>query len=172
MVQADKENVEDLGLLKLDVLGVRMQSAMAYAVAEIRRTTGRLLDLDNPDHVNLNDQQAFEMIRASDTIGLFQLESPGQQDLVGLLQPRHTPGQHRAANTTTPLAVRGSAVELQADLTQSTADRSGLDVHTGAGRRSNRTPRFLPCVRRGGAALTAGHGRPVPSPGPPARRRR
>ncbi|MDX2576676.1 DNA polymerase III subunit alpha [Streptomyces scabiei] len=89
MVQADKEDVEDLGLLKLDVLGVRMQSAMAYAVAEIRRTTGRLLDLDNPDHVSLNDQQAFEMIRASDTVGLFQLESPGQQDLVGRLQPRH-----------------------------------------------------------------------------------
>ncbi|MFG3035058.1 DNA polymerase III subunit alpha [Streptomyces sp. NPDC048253] len=89
MVQADKEDVEDLGLLKLDVLGVRMQSAMAYAVAEIRRTTGRALDLDNPDHVDLNDQRAFEMIRASDTIGLFQLESPGQQDLVGRLQPRH-----------------------------------------------------------------------------------
>ncbi|MFM9812892.1 DNA polymerase III subunit alpha [Streptomyces scabiei] len=89
MMQADKEDVEDLGLLKLDVLGVRMQSAMAYAVAEIRRTTGRLLDLDNPDHVSLNDQQAFEMIRASDTVGLFQLESPGQQDLVGRLQPRH-----------------------------------------------------------------------------------
>jgi error-prone DNA polymerase len=89
MVMADKEDVEDLGLLKLDVLGVRMQSAMAYAVAEIRRTTGRLLDLDNPDHVSLNDQQAFEVIRASDTVGLFQLESPGQQDLVGRLQPRH-----------------------------------------------------------------------------------
>ncbi len=73
MVQADKEDVEDLGLLKLDVLGVRMRSAMAYAVAEIRRTTGPVLDLDNPDHVSLNDQQAFEMIRASDTVGLFQL---------------------------------------------------------------------------------------------------
>ncbi|MEU9546292.1 DNA polymerase III subunit alpha [Streptomyces mirabilis] len=91
MVQADKEDIElgGFGLVKLDVLGVRMQSAMAHAVAEIRRTTGRAIDLDNPDHVDLNDQQAFEMIRASDTVGLFQLESPGQQDLVGRLQPRH-----------------------------------------------------------------------------------
>lgn len=89
MVQADKEDVEDLGLLKLDVLGVRMQSAMAHAVSEIRRTTGRQLDLDNPDHVDLNDRLAFELIQASDTVGLFQLESPGQQDLVGRLQPRH-----------------------------------------------------------------------------------
>ncbi|GHB28928.1 DNA-directed DNA polymerase [Streptomyces umbrinus] len=89
MVQADKEDVEDLGLLKLDVLGVRMQSAMAHAVAEIRRTTGRALDLDNPDHVSLDDPRAFELIRRSDTVGVFQLESPGQFDLTGRLQPRH-----------------------------------------------------------------------------------
>ncbi|MEU8955011.1 DNA polymerase III subunit alpha [Streptomyces sp. NPDC048518] len=89
MVQADKEDVEDLGLLKLDVLGVRMQSSMAHAVTEIHRTTGRLLDLDNPDHVPLNDEPTFQMIRRSDTVGCFQIESPGQQDLVGRLQPRH-----------------------------------------------------------------------------------
>ncbi|KOU65121.1 DNA polymerase III subunit alpha [Streptomyces sp. IGB124] len=88
MVQADKGDVEDLGLLKLDVLGVRMQSAMAHAVKEIRRTTGRQIDLDNPDHVPLGDPDAFALIRASDTVGMFQLESPGQQDLVGRLQPR------------------------------------------------------------------------------------
>ncbi|MFD8765041.1 DNA polymerase III subunit alpha [Streptomyces mirabilis] len=89
MVQADKEDVEDLGLLKLDVLGVRMQSAMAHAVNEIRRTTGKQLDLDNPDHVDLADEATFEMIRRSDTLGCFQIESPGQMDLVGRLQPRH-----------------------------------------------------------------------------------
>ncbi len=75
MVQADKEDVEDLGLLKLDVLGVRMQSAMAHAVTEIRRTTGRQIDLDNPDHVPLDDQFAFALIQDSDTVGMFQLDS-------------------------------------------------------------------------------------------------
>ncbi|MFD7555800.1 DNA polymerase III subunit alpha [Streptomyces sp. NPDC059835] len=88
MLQADKEDVQDMGLLKLDVLGVRMQSAMAHAVSEIRRTTGRQLDLDNPDHVPLDDPKTFELIRAADTLGCFQIESPGQQDLVGRLQPR------------------------------------------------------------------------------------
>ncbi|WP_326680889.1 DNA polymerase III subunit alpha [Streptomyces sp. NBC_01237] len=88
MLQADKEDVEDLGLLKLDVLGVRMQSAMAHAVTEIRRTTGKAIDLDNPDHVPLDDRFAFALIQNSDTVGMFQLESPGQQDLVGRLQPR------------------------------------------------------------------------------------
>ncbi len=91
MVQADKEDVEleGLGLLKLDVLGVRMQSAMAHAVAEICRTTGRQLDLDSPDHVDLEDSATFELIRAADTLGCFQIESSGQLDLISRLQPRH-----------------------------------------------------------------------------------
>jgi error-prone DNA polymerase len=91
MVQADKDDIELGGyaLLKLDVLGIRLQSAMAHAVAEIRRATGKVLDLDNPDHVDLNDRLAFELIQASDSIGLYQLESPGQQDLLSRLQPRH-----------------------------------------------------------------------------------
>ncbi|MFF4188948.1 DNA polymerase III subunit alpha [Streptomyces sp. NPDC001691] len=89
MVQADKEDVEDLGLLKLDVLGVRMQSAMAHAVAEIHRTSGETIDLDDPQQVPLDDFWAFKMIQNSDTVGMFQLESPGQQDLLGRLQPRN-----------------------------------------------------------------------------------
>ena len=40
MSQFDKDDVEELGLLKLDVLGIRMQSAMAHAVAEIERVDG------------------------------------------------------------------------------------------------------------------------------------
>ncbi|GGO58841.1 DNA polymerase III subunit alpha [Streptomyces lasiicapitis] len=87
MVQADKEDVEDLGLVKLDVLGVRMQSAMAHAVTEIRRTTGRQLDLDSPDHVPLDDPDTFALIKRGNVLGCFQIESPGQQDLIGRLQP-------------------------------------------------------------------------------------
>ncbi|KUM68209.1 hypothetical protein AQI70_34010 [Streptomyces curacoi] len=89
MVQADKDDVEDLGLLKLDVLGVRMQSAMAHAVAEIRHTTGRQLDLDSPDHVDLADPDTFDLIRRGNVLGCFQIEPSGQQDLIARLQPRH-----------------------------------------------------------------------------------
>lgn len=89
MVQADKHDVEDLGLIKLDVLGVRMQSAMAHATAEIARTTGDHVDLDDPSQVPLDDFFAFKLIQNSDTIGMFQLESPGQQDLLSRLQPRN-----------------------------------------------------------------------------------
>ncbi|MFD4510712.1 DNA polymerase III subunit alpha [Streptomyces sp. NPDC058457] len=88
MAMAAKEEIEALGNIKLDVLGVRMQSAMAHAVAEIERTTGNHIDLDNPHQVPLDDVFAFKLIQASQTLGLFQLESPGQQDLLSRLQPR------------------------------------------------------------------------------------
>ncbi|CAM5324288.1 DNA polymerase III subunit alpha [Streptomyces viridochromogenes] len=84
MSQFDKEDVEDLGLLKLDVLGVRMQSAMAHAVAEVERATGERVDLDGvPD----GDPATYGLIRSTETLGCFQIESPGQRDLVGRLQP-------------------------------------------------------------------------------------
>ncbi|MFG3283508.1 DNA polymerase III subunit alpha [Streptomyces sp. NPDC048111] len=87
MSQFDKEDVEDLGLLKLDVLGVRMQSAMAHAVAEIGRATGEELDLDDPAQVPPGDPKTYRLIKSTETLGCFQIESPGQRDLVGRLQP-------------------------------------------------------------------------------------
>ncbi|MFE0276080.1 DNA polymerase III subunit alpha [Streptomyces sp. NPDC058992] len=87
MSQFDKEDVEDLGLLKLDVLGVRMQSAMAHAVTEIERTTGRRIDLDDAGQVPPGDPETYRLIRSAETLGCFQIESPGQRDLVGRLQP-------------------------------------------------------------------------------------
>ncbi|GEK02517.1 DNA polymerase III subunit alpha [Streptomyces sp. 1-11] len=84
MSQFDKEDVEDLGLLKLDVLGVRMQSAMAHAVAEVERAAGERIDLDA---VASGDPATYGLIRSTETLGCFQIESPGQRDLVGRLQP-------------------------------------------------------------------------------------
>ncbi|MFF8728389.1 DNA polymerase III subunit alpha [Streptomyces sp. NPDC015171] len=84
MAQFDKEDVEDLGLLKLDVLGVRMQSAMAHAVAEVARASGERIDLDA---VPPGDPATYRLIRSAETLGCFQIESPGQRDLVGRLQP-------------------------------------------------------------------------------------
>ncbi|MEU7136146.1 DNA polymerase III subunit alpha [Streptomyces sp. NPDC046261] len=87
MSQFDKDDVEELGLLKLDVLGVRMQSAMAHAVGEIERATGRRIDLDDPAQVPPGDRRTYELIRSAETLGCFQIESPGQRDLIGRLQP-------------------------------------------------------------------------------------
>ncbi|MFO7691243.1 MAG: DNA polymerase III subunit alpha, partial [Cryobacterium sp.] len=84
MSQFDKHDMDPMGLIKLDILGVRMQSAMAHAVAEHRRLTGENIDLDR---VPLDDPATYELIRSTRTLGIFQLESPGQMELVGKLQP-------------------------------------------------------------------------------------
>ncbi|MFJ4820734.1 DNA polymerase III subunit alpha [Streptomyces sp. NPDC088801] len=84
MSQFDKDDVEDLGLLKLDVLGVRMQSAMAHAVEEVERMSGVRVDLDG---LPPGDPQTYRLIQSTETLGCFQIESPGQRDLVGRLQP-------------------------------------------------------------------------------------
>ncbi len=105
MSQFDKDDVEVLGLLKLDVLGIRMQSAMAYAVEEVVRVdgadavragrhdedasylegdTGRI-DLDA---VPFDDEDTYRLIRSTRTLGCFQIESPGQRELVGKFAPQ------------------------------------------------------------------------------------
>jgi error-prone DNA polymerase len=83
MSQFDKDDVEDLGLLKLDVLGVRMQSAMAHALGEVSRVDGLDIDLDDEEQVPLDDPATFSMISQAKTLGCFQIESPGQRELVG-----------------------------------------------------------------------------------------
>ncbi len=83
MSQFDKDDVEALGLLKLDVLGIRMQSAMAHAVAEISRVDGVEIDLDDEVQVPFDDGTTFSMISSARTLGVFQIESPGQRELVG-----------------------------------------------------------------------------------------
>ncbi|NBV11864.1 MAG: DNA polymerase III subunit alpha [Actinobacteria bacterium] len=85
MVQWDKDDVEAIGLLKLDILGVRMQSALAYSVSEIKRTSNLSLDLDG---IPLDDEKTFELIQSTKTLGLFQIESPGQRELVGKFAPQ------------------------------------------------------------------------------------
>jgi error-prone DNA polymerase len=87
MSQFDKDDVETLGLLKLDILGIRMQSAMAHAVDEVARVDGINIDLDDRAQVTLEDDRAFRLIRSTHTLGCFQIESPGQRELIGKFGP-------------------------------------------------------------------------------------
>lgn len=84
MVEFDKDDVEAVGLLKLDILGVRMQSTIAYAISEIERTE-QSIDIDA---IALDDQPTFDLIASTRTLGIFQVESPGQRELVGKLAPQ------------------------------------------------------------------------------------
>jgi len=84
MSQFDKDDVEALGLLKLDVLGIRMQSAIAHAIEEVRRVDGVDVDIDT---IRRDDQETFALIQSTRTLGMFQIESPGQRELVGKFAP-------------------------------------------------------------------------------------
>ena len=86
MVAFDKDDVEAVGLLKLDVLGVRMQSAIAYSMKEIERIHEEKIDIDA---VSLDDTATYELIQSTKTLGIFQVESPGQRELVGKLAPKN-----------------------------------------------------------------------------------
>ena len=85
MVAFDKDDVEAVGLLKLDVLGVRMQSTIAYSMKEIERVHKEVVDIDA---VPLDDTATYELIQSTRTLGIFQVESPGQRELVGKLAPK------------------------------------------------------------------------------------
>ncbi len=84
MSQFDKDDMDPMGMLKLDVLGVRMQSTMAYAVQEISRVSGKQLELDS---IPLDDPATYQQICTTNTLGIFQIESPGQRELTGKHQP-------------------------------------------------------------------------------------
>src|SRR3954465_360290 len=84
MSQFDKDDVETLGLLKLDVLGVRMQSAIAHALQEVKRVDGVDVDIDA---IPRDDPETFALIQSTRTLGMFQIESPGQRELVGKFAP-------------------------------------------------------------------------------------
>ena len=84
MLQADKDDVEELGLAKLDVLGVRMFSSITHAGHEIERVRGKSIELRD---IPRDDEATFELIRTSKTLGSFQIESPGQRELLARFQP-------------------------------------------------------------------------------------
>ena len=86
MSQFDKDDVELMGFLKLDVLGIRMQSAMAYSLQEIKRVDK--VDI-NLDEISLEDEKTFKLIQSTKTLGCFQIESPGQRELIGKFGPQN-----------------------------------------------------------------------------------
>ncbi len=87
MLQADKDDAEALGLVKLDVLGVRMLSSIAHACGEIARVRSEHHGGVDVNSIPRDDAATFELIRSSRTLGCFQIESPGQRELLARFQP-------------------------------------------------------------------------------------
>ncbi|MBQ0067728.1 MAG: DNA polymerase III subunit alpha, partial [Phascolarctobacterium sp.] len=84
VTQYDKNKVENLGLLKMDFLGLRTLTAIYDALNMIEESTGKRIDIDN---IPWNDEKTAKMLCAGDTYGVFQLESEGMTKLVRDLGP-------------------------------------------------------------------------------------
>lgn len=81
----DKDDVEALGMLKMDILGLRIHTATDDCLDLIERQTGQQIDIET---LPLDDEATYRLLRSTNTIGLFQVESPGQRNLLGRAQPR------------------------------------------------------------------------------------
>ncbi len=87
VIQWDKDDLEALGLLKVDVLGLGMLSAIRRALELANRYRGGTLVMQ--DVLDRGDDPAvYEMIRRADTIGVFQIESRAQMSMLPRLEPR------------------------------------------------------------------------------------
>lgn len=84
VTQYTKEIVEDIGLLKMDILGLRTLTVIDRAVQIIRHTRGIELDIDN---LPLDDDEVYRLLSRGDTIGVFQLESDGLRRILKDLAP-------------------------------------------------------------------------------------
>ena len=84
VAQWDKDDCEDLGIVKVDLLGLGMMSVMQDAI-ELCRERGRPLDLA---HIPKDDAATFDMMQNADTIGVFQIESRAQMATLPRMKPK------------------------------------------------------------------------------------
>ena len=82
--QYEMHAIEDLGLLKMDFLGLKNLTIIEEAKNIIKHTRSREIDIDN---LPLDDKKTFKMLRHGDTTGVFQLESAGMRRYLHELKP-------------------------------------------------------------------------------------
>ncbi len=85
VVQWDKDDCHDLGIIKVDLLGLGMMAALEDSLQLIRDNYGEEVDLA---HLPADDPEVYSTLRKADTIGMFQIESRAQMACLPRLQPR------------------------------------------------------------------------------------
>ncbi|QCP54490.1 error-prone DNA polymerase [Trinickia violacea] len=85
IIQWDKDDIEALGLLKIDILALGMLSAIRRALDLISEKRGEVFELQD---IPAEDPATYEMICRADTVGVFQIESRAQMSMLPRLRPR------------------------------------------------------------------------------------
>jgi len=86
--QFPMNTVEELGLLKMDILGLRTLTVMNHTLRLVKENRGMDLDLKR---IPLDDRAVFDLLSRGDTIGVFQLESSGMRTILRSLKPEQFP---------------------------------------------------------------------------------
>ena len=84
VTQYDGHVVETVGLIKMDFLGLKTLTQIKDALANIKKTRGIDIDIDN---IPIDDKETYELYSSGNTIGTFQFESPGMQKYLRELRP-------------------------------------------------------------------------------------
>jgi DNA polymerase III subunit alpha len=84
LTQYSMEHLEEIGLLKMDFLGLRNLSLLESIITSIQRKTGKRIDIKT---IPLNDEKTFELLARGETTGIFQLESEGMRKVLLRLKP-------------------------------------------------------------------------------------
>jgi len=84
VTQYAKDELEELGLLKMDLLGLKTLTVIRMALDLVERFRGEKLDIE---HLPLDDPETYRLLEEGRTLGVFQLESPGMRELIKKLKP-------------------------------------------------------------------------------------
>jgi error-prone DNA polymerase len=85
VIEWDKDDLESLGLLKIDVLALGMLSAIRRTLDIVSERRGERFEMQD---IPAEDSQTYDMISAADTVGVFQIESRAQMSMLPRMQPR------------------------------------------------------------------------------------
>src|ERR1700687_3648890 len=124
VTQWSMKEIERIGLLKMDFLGLSTLTLIFDAIAEIKRTTGVELDIDN---VPLDDQKTYQLFQEAQTYGIFQFESSGMRDILRKSKPQrlddlialnalYRPGPLRSGMVDDYIAGKSGKTEIKYDL--------------------------------------------------------
>ena len=87
VTQYAKEPIEDVGLLKMDFLGLKTLTVIQEAVDLVKLVHGVELDLNSPEFNRFDDEETFKLFQRGDTVGVFQFESGGMRRVLTDLKP-------------------------------------------------------------------------------------
>ncbi len=86
MTQFSMEYLEPLGLIKMDLLGLRNLSTIDNVIKMVKKTRNEMIDIYN---IDLEEKAIFNNLSAGQTAGIFQLESPGMKNLIMRMKPKN-----------------------------------------------------------------------------------